>query len=258
MNREKLMKHGRIAIALALAGVVSAAVLLRGTSATTAITTPIPANTEAHGPVVDESRPPTTAIAQQDSTESPKTEVVLGIPVLKDRNCSVTRHYVDLGNGVVTDAYSCVPHDRAPGEYERYGDEELAVLAYSDAKAASTLGRRLVTADPKRSRELLIRAVALQPGNVEPVMWLASQAYSLRGDSSAARMAMANAYVITGTARALGSRADIDWIIEDLRGAGLSDDGLAALDRFVEEDLRTIRAIQRDVFGHSSIGEDLL
>ena len=169
-----------------------------------------------------------------------------------------SRDYVDLGNGAVTAAYSCVPHDKAPGEYAQYSDEELSVLAYSDARAASTLGKRLVEADPQRARRMLLRAVALEPGNVEPVMWLASQAYSLRGDSNAARMATANAYVITGTARALGSRADIDWIVEDLRSAGLSDDGFAALDRFVEQDLQTIRAIQLDVFGHSSIEEDLL
>ncbi len=245
------MKHGRLAIPLALAGVVSAAIFLGGTSEPQpALTTAAPPEAEVHGPVVVET--------QREATESPATEIVMGVPVRKDRNCSVTRHYVDLGNGTVTEAYSCVPHATAPGAYEQYSNEELAVLAYGDARAAGTLGKRLVEADPPRARRMLLRAVALEPGNVEPVMWLASQAYSLRGDSSAARMAMANAYVITGTARALGSRADIDWIVEDLRGAGLDDEGFAALDRFVKEDLRRIRAVQLDVFGHSSIEEDLL
>ena len=253
------MKHGRTAIALALAAVVAVAVFLRGTSdAPPTTTTPSTTSTEAHGPVLVTSQSDTTAISQEETTASPETEIVMGIPVLKDRNCTVTRHYVDLGNGTVTEAYSCVPDETPPGEYEQYSNEELAVLAYSDAEAASMLGKRLVTADPKRSRELLIRAVALEPGNVEPVMWLASQAYSFRGDSNAARIATANAYVITNTARALGSGADIDWLIEDLRDAGFKDEGFAALDQLVQEDLRAIRAIQLDVFGHSSIEEDSL
>lgn len=253
------MKHGRLAIALALAGVVSVATFLRDTGEPQlAPTTPAPPQTEAPRLVVQPSQANPTETPPEETTGSPETEIVMGIPVLRDRNCTVTRHYVDLGNGLVTEAYSCEPHDKAPDEYEHYSDDELAVLAYSDAKAASTLGKRLVGADPGRSREMLIRAAALEPGNVEPIMWLASQVYSLRGDSHAARIAAANAYVITNTARALGSGADIDWIIEDLRNAGLNDEGFAALDRLVEEDLRTIRAIQLDVFGQSSIEEDLL
>ena len=253
------MKHGRLTVALALAGVVSVAVFLRGTSEPQPpLTPPVSQQAESHGPVVAGPQANATPTSQPAMTESPETEMVMGIPVLKDRNCTVTRHYVDLGNGMVTEAYSCEPHDKAPDPYEHYSNDELAVLAYSDARAASTLGKRLVEADPKHSREMLIRAAALEPGNVEPIMWLASQAYSLRGNSDAARVAMANAYVITNTARALGSSADIDWIVEDLRSAGFSDEGFAALDRFVKDDLRTIRAIQLDVFGQSSIEEESL
>lgn len=253
------MKHGRFALALALAGAVTVAIFLRGTSESQpALPTAAPQATEAPRLVTQESPANPAGTSQHVTTESPQTEVVMGIPVLRDRNCTVTRHYIDLGDGLVTEAYACVPHDKAPGAYEHYGDNELAVLAYSDAKAASTLGKRLVAADPGRSRELLIRAAALEPGNVEPIMWLASQAYSLRGDSNEARVAMANAYVITGTARALGSGADIDWLVEDLRDAGLNDQGFGTLDRLVEQDLQMIRAIQLDVFGRSSIEEDSL
>ena len=252
------MTHGRLALALATLGVVAVALFLRGMSDTPPAATTVPPGMDAPGRIVEESQANTTATSQPATTESPETEMVMGIPVLKDRNCTVTRHYVDLGNGMVTEAYSCEPHDKAPDDYEQYSDDELAVLAYSDAKAASTLGKRLVGTDPKRSREMLIRAAALEPGNVEPIMWLASQAYSLRGDSDAAREAMANAYVITSTARALGSSADVGWIVEDLRSAGFSDEGFAALDRYVEEDLRAIRSIQLDVFGQSSIEEESL
>ena len=188
----------------------------------------------------------------------PDTEVVMGIPVRKDRNCDVTRHYVDLGNGLVTEAYSCIPEAAQAGDYEVLGNDELAVLAYSDARAAGMLGKRLVESNPERSRAWLLRAAALEPDNVEPLMWLASQAYSLRGESNDALVATANAYVITKTSRALGSDADLDWIVDDLRAAGLDDDDIEYLDEAARRDVESVRSIQLEVFGRTTIGEDLL
>ncbi len=121
----------------------------------------------------------------------PETEIVMGIEVRKDRECAVQRHYVDLGNGTVTDAYSCVPNESVSHDYDRYSDEELRVLSYSDARAASILGKRLVEVDLAESRRLLLRAVALKPANLDPVMWLAAQAYSLRGRDPASQNARA-------------------------------------------------------------------
>ena len=191
-------------------------------------------------------------------TAVPETETVMGISVLKERDCTVTRHYVDLGNGTVTEAYSCVRNEEPAGDYETYSDAELAVMAYSDAKAASVLGKRLVEVSPGRSRALLLRAAALKPGNVEPLAWLASQAYSLRGETNAARSTTANAYIITQTARALGSDADLDWIVEDLRKAGFQEDDISALDELAKKDLDRVRSIQLDVYGETSIGEETL
>ena len=192
------------------------------------------------------------------SQASPDTEIVMGIPVRRDRNCDLSRHYVDLGNGLVTEAYSCHPRETSTDDYELLGNDELAVLAYNDARAASVLGKRLVETSPEQSRAWLLRAAALEPDNVEPLMWLASQAYSLRGESNAALVATANAYVITKTSRALGSDADLDWIADDLRAAGLDEADIEYLDEAARRDMQAIRTIQLEVFGHTTIGEESL
>ena len=181
--------------------------------------------------------------------------MVLGLEVRKDRNCVVERHYVDLGNGAVTEAYRCVPVLPLTDDYDHYDNEQLRVLAYSDAKAASVLGKRLVEVDPRRAEALLLRAVALQPGNLDPVMWLAAQAHSLRGTSVEAQKARAYTYVLTRTAQELGSAADIGWVLEDLQRAGFGPDDVARLDRQVRANLRRIRDIQLEVFGEATVDE---
>ncbi len=192
------------------------------------------------------------------SPEQPGTEVVMGIEVRKDRACSVQRHYVDLGNGTVTEAYSCVPQAPVADDYDRYSDEELRVLSYNDARAASVLGKRLVEADLAESRRLLLRAVALKPANLDPVMWLAAQAYSLRGNGPAADNARANTYVLTRTAQAMGSGASVDWVLEDLERAGFDEADIAGLEERVREHLLRIRDIQLEVYGETLVDEVLL
>ena len=197
------------------------------------------------------------AAPRASGIEDTATETVMGITVRKDRNCTVTRHYLDLGNGMVSEAFSCVAPEGAPGEYAHYDNETLAALAYSESGAAGALGKRLVEADPERARTLILRALALEPRNVEPAMWLASQAYSLRGGSVAARRAVANHYVITRVVRELGAEVGLDWIVDDLREAGFDDAAIAGLDARVEDDLHDIREIQLEVFGESTIAGEL-
>ena len=194
-------------------------------------------------------------ISMQGAADSVETEMVMGIAVRKDRNCIVQRHYVDLGNGTVTDAYSCVPLSADYDDYDHYSDEQLTVLSYGDARAASVLGKRLVETDPARSEALLLRAVALEPGNLDPVMWLSAQAHSLRGDSKTADKARANTYVLTRTAQALGSDATIEWILADLEAAGFDAADVLQLEQRVREKLQQIRAVQLEVFGESTISE---
>ena len=249
---------------LLIASVVASLVVMRSQDpSTTPAPKALPTEAPATSPVAVATRnqPEAGSVADPDTvteTREPETEIVMGIEVRKDRECSVQRHYVDLGNGTVTDAYSCVPNEKVTDAYEHYSDEELRVLAYSDARAASVLGKRLVEVDLDESRRLLLRAVALKPANLDPVMWLAAQAYSLRGASPAAQDARANTYVLTRTAQAMGSGAGIEWVLADLERAGFSERDLAELEEQVRENLQRIREIQLEVYGESVVDEVLL
>lgn len=194
-------------------------------------------------------------VSEPAVTDDEGTEIVLGLEVRKDRNCTVERHYVDLGNGTVTEAYRCVPVSPATDDYDHYSEEELRVLSYDDSRAASVLGKRLVNVDPRQAEALLLRAVALQPGNLGPVMWLAAQAHSLRGESQAAQTARAYTYVLTRTAQALGSDQDITWVLRDLQRAGFSLEDVARLEKEVRANLGRIRDIQLEVSGETTIDE---
>jgi hypothetical protein len=187
----------------------------------------------------------------------PDTETVMGIQVRGDRNCTVTRHYLDLGDGTVSEAFSCDRPERPTSAYDAYASRTLEYLAYGDAEAASTLGKRLAETDPARARALILRALALQPQDIEPAMWLASQAYSLRGSTAAARRATANSYILTRIVQELGGDVAVTWIVEDLRESGFEDADLARLDARVARDLRRIGDIQLEVLGERTIREDL-
>jgi hypothetical protein len=203
----------------------------------------------------DRNYPPAAA-AQDRATVAQATERVMGLNVRTDRRCTVTRHYLDRGDGTVSEAYSCDTPEPVAGEYEHFDNGTLEQLAYSDARAAGALGKRLLATDPTKARALILRALALQPQDIEPVMWLVSQAYSLRGSSAAARNATANAYVLTRLVRELGTPVALTWIVEDLRRSGFDDVALANLDAGVAAELRRIEDIRREVFGESTIRED--
>ena len=185
------------------------------------------------------------------------TDTVMGIQVRGDRNCTVTRHYLGLGDGTVSEAFSCDRPERPSRAYDAYDSRTLQHLAYGDAGAASTLGKRLVETDPARARALILRALALQPQDIEPAMWLASQAYSLRGSTAAALRATANSYILTRIVQELGGEVAVTWIVEDLRESGFDDADLTRLDARVARDLRHIGDIQLEVLGERTIREDL-
>ncbi len=239
-------------LTLLLLGVIAACAVAVRLLLPEAGNAPTPAVPE---PVATESGGELAPVPEPAASDDPETEIVLGLEVRKDRNCTVERHYVDLGNGTVTEAYRCVPVSPLTDEYDHYSNEQLRVLSYSDAKAASVLGKRLVELSPRRAEALLLRAVALQPDNLDPVMWLVAQAHSLRGESQAAQTARAYTYVLTRTAQALGSDADVGWILADLQLAGFSPEDVARLEGEVRKNLRRIRDIQLEVFGETTIDE---
>ena len=212
-------------------------------------------------PQLAESPPTVAEIPQSDSNavedEDSETEVVMGLRVRKDRNCTVRKHMVDIGNGLVTDAYSCDPPE-VEKPFAGHSDADLWVLSYSDAAAAEELGKRLLyQRNEGAANELMLRAVALQPDNVKPLLYLMSQTGSLRGDTPGARAAVGKAYVISRTAGQFDSTVNTDWLLEDLAEYRFESDDIERLDKIVDENLKRMRNIQIDVFGESPIEEAL-
>ncbi|MEO1034898.1 MAG: hypothetical protein AAFX44_04970 [Pseudomonadota bacterium] len=209
----------------------------------------VPAAVEAP-PVAGES-----SVAGSPEYEA-QTEIVMGIEVLKDRNCDVKRHYVDVGNGTVVEAFSCEKRASSePDEYEHYTTEELKVLAYDTAGAAVELGKRLHSNDPHAAKQYMLRAVALQPETVAPINWLAAASFSSRGESKEAREDIANNYILNRVAQQFDPRVRVDWLIQEAYRAGLSDADIALFDELAKQDLRRIRDIQLEVTGETSVDE---
>jgi len=115
-----------------------------------------------HGPVGSiPTEPATIATAlplKSTLAEGGDTEIVLGMPVLKDRNCRVELKDYVTTYGEMFSAYSCTPNTPTSAHiYADYDNVTLANMAYSDADAAALLGRRYVGKDTGKSYELLIR-----------------------------------------------------------------------------------------------------
>lgn len=102
----------------------------------------------------------------RDLAEAPY-DIVHGIKVRKDRNCTVeVEHRFDPETGNTRKIFSCIP-DSPPqiDPYTTYDSDVLAGMAYGDAHAAEVLGLRLLRSpDPEieaMGMEYLLRSVAL-------------------------------------------------------------------------------------------------
>ena len=184
------------------------------------------------------------------------TETVLGLRVRKDRNCTVElRDYV-TPDGDMFAAYTCTPHAPRPRHpYASYSDETLEVMAYSDAEAASLLGKRLIERDAGRSYEMLIRAAALDNDHGH-LAWLADQAFgTIRVDGEPQVENLKRQYELAAVARHLGDISGRTALIRDaLLASGASADDFVVLDRRVADLLQSMRDIQRNVYGEITVG----
>lgn len=179
------------------------------------------------------------------------------IEALRKLNCSAEKHMVHLGDGLVTEAYSCEP-PQTDGPFAAYSDADLLVLSYSDADAAEELGKRLLFQNEQGpANEMMLRAVALRPDDISPLQFLVSQTGSLRGPSREARTQVANAYIISKTASYFDPTVTTGWLRKDLAEHRFSAEDIERLDRLVEGNLARMRAVQIEVFGESRIGEAL-
>lgn len=197
-----------------------------------------------------------TVAATSPEPDSP-FEIVHGLRVRKNRNCTVEIQYLDAGNGTVIEAYSCTPNQpSAPGALDHYDDEALAAMSYSDALAAEVLGKRLAEADPERARALLLRSVALKPQNTSPLLWLASENYSLVAtNGEPAILEMTQKYLLSRVAEELGTPGAAASIRNNLTSIGFEETDFLALEKDVVADLAMIRSIQIEVTGHSDLPE---
>ena len=193
----------------------------------------------------------------QDSADSEHTEIVLGLRVRKDRDCTVELKDYVTPAGEMFSAYSCTPHaPRALHPLSYYTDDTLGTMAYSDAKAAEVLGKRLIGADTPRAYELLIRAAALDGGNTEHLTWLAEQAFGTVAVSGKPQFSnLERQYELAALAVRLGAPPNkSSYLKNELLRYGADTERLDALDERAEELLRTMRDIQRTVFGEVTIG----
>lgn len=202
-------------------------------------------------PVAESSHAPKATIA------SGGTETVLGVRVREDRRCTVElRNYVSP-EGMMFPAYSCTPQrPPAPHPYAHYGDDTLAAIAYSDAEAAALLGRRLIVADTPRAFDLLIRAAALDGGNIKHIAWLSDQAFgTLEVNGIPQVKNIEHQYKLAALAAQLGDTAHVPVFFRNrLVDIGVDTDRLNSLDSEVETLLESMRDIQRTVLGDVTIG----
>lgn len=129
-------------------------------------------------------------------------------------------------------------------------------MAYSDAAAAEMLGKRLVEQDPQRAYNLLLRSVALNPKNTQPILWLAAMSYSLvsvNGEPAVKRMS--ERYVLSRVAEELGTPGVATHPRLSLIKAGMGGAEFQRLEANVRDNLEAIREIQIRVKGESNVPE---
>lgn len=195
--------------------------------------------------------------AELNAPADDDTEIVLGLRVRKDRNCTVELKDYVTPDGEMFAAYSCTPdHPGRPHPYTHYDGETLAAMAYADADAAAFLGKRLIGTDTKRAYQLLIRASALAGGELEHIAWLSDQAFgavAVNGDPRVANIK--RQYELAALAARLGDTSrKSTYLRNELIKAGVDATQLDELDAHVKILLQSMRDIQQSVLGEVTIG----
>ena len=201
-----------------------------------------------------DTRLPTSPVGGREADGS---ETVLGLRVRADRNCTVRQRAYVATDGTPFIAYTCEPTSpRAPHPYAHYDNASLAALAYGDAVAAALLGERLIGRDRERSHELLLRAAALDGGNVRYLAWLAEQAFgTVEIDGVPQLSNIMRQYELAALAERLGdTSAKSDFLRSELGRLGVSDEQLTRLDDRVTNLLQAMRDIQQLVHGEITLG----
>jgi hypothetical protein len=182
---------------------------------------------------------------------------VLGLRVRKDRNCDVELNDYVTPTGEMFEAFSCTPGKPVPPhEYAEYDNETLASMAYSDANAAALLGQRLIDKDTRKSYQLLIRASALDDGNIEHLAWLSDQAFGVTDINGEPQIKnLQHQYELAALAARLGADpGKTNYLRDELLRLGIAEAKLVRLDTRAGALFQSMRDIQKTVLGEVTIG----
>jgi len=186
--------------------------------------------------------------------DAENSEIVFGLNVRKDRTCTLDERYIESEDGELIRAIECVPAEKPAGLYDHFDNPTLVGMSYSDAGAAEELGARLSEADPETARDLMLRAVALDPENTEPLLWLAANNYSATAkNGEPALNEMQESYVLRVVAEGMGGYGNPEFSARLLRDASFTEQDFADLDAIANEELQKIRDIQLDVTGKTTV-----
>jgi len=140
--------------------------------------------------------------------------------------------------------------------YESYDSETLALLAYSDAKAAEVLGMRFRRQDEARSLEYILRAAALSGRPEALQVFRNASPYPVAIDGRPLARALREQYVLSVVADKLGAGpADVVLWEQRIRTELPNpDQEIRRLRRQAAELLRRMQEVQREVIGAPTIG----
>lgn len=211
--------------------------------------------------LIVDSRDEAADVQLPDATDASlsdnETEMVLGIRVRKDRNCTVELNDYVTPDGEMFSAYTCTPQEpAAPHPYAALDNATLSGMSYADAEAAAFLGKRLIQSDTKKSYQLLIRASALEGGRTDHLAWLSSQAYGASSINGVPQVLnIKRQYELAALASLLGDGPQLSEFLKDeLLRIGVSSQELGALDMRARYLFEYMRRIQRQVLGEINMG----
>ena len=227
-------------------GIIAIALLLAGIAVYLAVSDYTPSSQQA----VDSAAP------QPEDHFDNDAEIVLGLRVRKDRECTLEFKDYVTPDGDMFSAWSCTPDTpSSPHKYRHYDDATLEIMAWSDADAAALLGQRLIERDTRKSYELLVRATALD-NDYRHLTWLADQAFGVVSVDGQPHMGnLGQQYELASVSHVLGDLSGrVEYFRQALIDAGADEKQLAGLDQQVDELLQKLRSIQSTVLGEITIG----
>ena len=194
-----------------------------------------------------------------------ETEVVAGVEVRKDRDCTIEEHTIYEEDGAISVALECKPNhpEKNRHPYADYDVDTLHEMAYGDPVASEILGIRLIEGhNEKEGLQFIYRAVALSSGRSMKAIDRANNTfYSAIVASSPpdwnpqpAIAQMEQAFVFDFIRKRLANRSD-SYIRSKLEDVGYQN--FVDLKEIAKQILAEMAQIEIDVVGSQSIKEKI-